>query len=358
MSKFQKLHQEISKGKVVLGIGPMSWNCIDAVIEVANEQKIPIKLIASRRQVESNILGGGYVTTTETLTKYIKENDVGEYVFLARDHGGPWQGTDESNLGYEEAMRNAASSYWSDIENGFDIIHIDPSMKPRSVDEIIVDVEKLHSLCERLNKNIDKKEILYECGTEEHSGQITDPKSFEKFVKQIKNLRGMQFAVGNMGYWVKEVENVGSLNETNAKAFVRICNDHGLYLKGHNSDYLSNQQLQQYNNLGVHSINVAPELGICETKGLLSQLELNRKSNLTKKFVDIAVKSDKWKKWMKSDKRRVSKLYKAKICGHYIFNDPEVKSIKKEGRIDDKELKKKLKTRIIFILSSLGWKIK
>ena len=73
----------------LLGIGPMSKNCIDVVIELANKHDIPLMLIASRRQVESQELGGGYVNnwTTEEFAKYVNGR-----VPIERDHGGAGQG--------------------------------------------------------------------------------------------------------------------------------------------------------------------------------------------------------------------------------------------------------------------------
>jgi hypothetical protein len=41
----------------LLGVGPMSKNCVDAAIELANERNVPIFLIASRRQVECEEMG-------------------------------------------------------------------------------------------------------------------------------------------------------------------------------------------------------------------------------------------------------------------------------------------------------------
>ena len=50
----------------LLGVGPMSKNCIDTVIDLVNEFDIPIMLIASRRQIESKQLGNGYVNNWST----------------------------------------------------------------------------------------------------------------------------------------------------------------------------------------------------------------------------------------------------------------------------------------------------
>ena len=45
----------------LLGVGPMSNNCVDVVIELANSHEVPIMLVASRRQIDSEAFGGGYV---------------------------------------------------------------------------------------------------------------------------------------------------------------------------------------------------------------------------------------------------------------------------------------------------------
>ena len=42
-----------SRHCTMLGIGPMSKNCVDAAIELSNDNEVPIFLIASRRQIDS-----------------------------------------------------------------------------------------------------------------------------------------------------------------------------------------------------------------------------------------------------------------------------------------------------------------
>ena len=56
----QNLIKQI-KGKcaTLLGVGPMSLNCVDSVIEISNHERIPLMLIASRRQIDSEDFGGG-----------------------------------------------------------------------------------------------------------------------------------------------------------------------------------------------------------------------------------------------------------------------------------------------------------
>ena len=129
----EKLDDFLSKRKcTLLGVGPMSKNCIDASIEISNEHNIPLMLIASRRQIDSNESGGGYVNnwTTEKFSEYVKICDKNKNIILCRDHGGPWQNDYEKNnkLNFHEAMESAKKSFAVDIKSNFQIIHIDPTI--------------------------------------------------------------------------------------------------------------------------------------------------------------------------------------------------------------------------------------
>ena len=137
-----------------LGVGPMSINCVDAVCEIANEHSIPIMLIASRRQIDTKQMGGGYVNnwSTEDFSDYVKNKDKKNLVILSRDHGGPWQNNTEieKKFSLEEAMRSAKLSYSSDIKSNFSIIHIDPSIDPNSTlstDTVLERVYELYDFC-------------------------------------------------------------------------------------------------------------------------------------------------------------------------------------------------------------------
>mgnify|MGYP006287654311 CR=1 FL=1 len=69
----------------ILGVGPMSVNCVDATIELANEHEVPILMIASRRQIDSEEFGGGYVNnwTTEEFARYVIDRDIKGKILLA-----------------------------------------------------------------------------------------------------------------------------------------------------------------------------------------------------------------------------------------------------------------------------------
>ena len=73
----KKLNNLVSRRKTLLGVGPMSLNCVDASIELSNNYNVPIILIASRRQIDSEDFGGGYVNNwnTRDYSNYIKKKD-------------------------------------------------------------------------------------------------------------------------------------------------------------------------------------------------------------------------------------------------------------------------------------------
>ena len=70
----QRLQSLLQKRRcTLLGVGPVSVNCVDATIELANEHDVPILMIASRRQIDSEDFGGGYVNnwTTGEFARYV-----------------------------------------------------------------------------------------------------------------------------------------------------------------------------------------------------------------------------------------------------------------------------------------------
>ena len=69
------INNTINLKKTMLGVGPMSKNCVDASIELSDQFNVPIMLIPSRRQIDSKKLGGGYSNnwTTENFSNYVKK---------------------------------------------------------------------------------------------------------------------------------------------------------------------------------------------------------------------------------------------------------------------------------------------
>ncbi|MBL8488384.1 MAG: class II D-tagatose-bisphosphate aldolase, non-catalytic subunit, partial [Rhodocyclaceae bacterium] len=335
----------------LLGVGPMSRACVDAAVELANEHNVPLFLIASRRQVDSAAFGGGYVNrwTTAEFARHVLERDAKANVILARDHGGPWQNEAEvvRRLGLRQAMQSAKESYQADIDAGFQMLHIDTSVDIHggaSVDDVIDRMMELYEFC-WARAQAAGREILFEIGTEEQTGSTnSSEEELDHILAEVKRLCEIQalppptFVVVQTGTRVMETRNVGSFDspvripselavEIQLPKMLDVCHRHGVMLKEHNTDYLSDDSLKWHPRLGIHAANVAPEFGVAETRALLGLLEVHGMAREAEEFVAVAVASGRWKKWLLPDSR-LDERGKAEICGHYVFSDPRIEAIR------------------------------
>ena len=348
-----KIKDHLSKHRcTLLGVGPMSINCVDAAVELANEYATPLMLIASRRQIDSEQFKGGYVNnwTTSEFANYVRNKDKSGNIILSRDHGGPWQNNEEKkqNMSLDLAMKSAKESYKADIDAGFEILHIDPSIdihKTPSQNELLERLFELYEYC--WSYALDKgKEIIFEIGTEEQSGSTNTPEeldftmySVEKFCNRNK-FPLPTFVVIQTGTRVMETRNVGSFDsplrvfdeipsEIQVPKMIEICKKHNIFMKEHNTDYLSDVALSWHPRLGIHAANVAPEFGVTETKAFLEIMEDNNLMSLADKFLELAYNSKKWDKWMLPN-TTASDRDRSIISGHYIFSTQECLELKKE----------------------------
>jgi len=350
------INKFISKKQcTVLGIGPMSKNCVDVVIELANTYQIPLMLIASRRQIESKELGNGYVNnwSTEEFSKYVYENDKSQNVILCRDHGGPYQNENENkeNPSFNEVMENAKKSFSIDIQSNFQIIHIDPTENLTSdltIDEMLDRIYDLYEFCYFIAEKYNKQ-ISVEISLGKEDGGISDLSEIEYGVTKIKEFCNRKklpmplFIVIKTGNHVLETENVGILEnivagkgveEEEIEKMIKFCNKENVMIKEHNGDYLTDHALKYHPKIGIHGINVAPEFGVVETRAILSWLENKNLDKLSEEFLEISYNSKKWRKWMLPNSN-TTKKDKAIISGHYIFSSKEFLELK--NRILEKE---------------------
>lgn len=350
----------------MLGIGPMSRTLIKASMILAKEKDFPLMFIASRNQVDAKSLGGGYVCDWDqsSFSASIKEvaDEVGfdGLYYLCRDHGGPWQRDNErrAHLPEDEAMELGKQSYLSDLVNGFDLLHIDPTKDPYVVGKTIdmdVVLRRTIELIEYVEEERSKRRlpaISYEVGTEETNGGLTSKESYEEFIRKLtlelkkRNLPLPCFIVGQTGTLTRLTENVGDFDAVTSKDLAEIARKYGVGLKEHNGDYLDDSVLLKHPALGITGMNVAPEFGTVETQAYLKLLDiedelykdgfLDNKSNLREIMTEEAVKSGRWKKWMVDGKDQLEperiladselSYLITEISGHYTFNNKSVKA--------------------------------
>ncbi len=364
----------------LLGVGPMSKNCVDASIELAEQYKTPLMLIASRRQIDSEQFGGGYVEnwSTRQFADYVRSKDINKNIILARDHGGPWQNELEKsqNMNLKDAMQSAKDSYRADIDAGFHMLHIDPSVDIHfqpNIDQVLERVYELYDFCWSYAQQKDQ-DIIFEIGTEEQSGSNNSQEELEytlenmrKFCKNNK-MPFPSFIVIQAGTRVMETKNIGSFDspirvanelppEIQIPQMINICNKHGIFMKEHNTDYLSTDSLRWQPRLGIHAANIAPEFGVAETKAFIDILKEGGHTDLLDEFLKISYNSMKWKKWMLKD-TDANDTDRAIIAGHYIFSSNEFIELKAKAssKMDnlDRLLKSKVKESIFRYMNAFN----
>ena len=357
----------------LLGVGPMSKNCVDVSVEIADQYQIPLMLIASRRQIDSEEFGGGYVNnwSTSEYAGYINKIKKTDNILLARDHGGPWQNEQEKNMSLDQAMRSAKNSYMADIDAGFHILHIDPSIDPRSCptkSQILDRIFELYEFCWEYAQS-KNSEIIFEIGTEEQSGGTNTYEELQDTLGKMREFTTKNrlpfptFVVVQTGTKVMETTNIGSFEspirvenelpcEIQIPKILEICNQNDILMKEHNADYLTDDSLKWHPRLGIHAVNVAPEFGVAETKAILNILQQNKMNQLIDNFYNCAFDSLKWKKWMLPNTKK-EKKEKSIIAGHYIFSSKAFLDIKKAmyqklgKEIVENELRKQVKESIL-----------
>ena len=334
------------RNSTALGVGPMSLNCINATIELANDNNVPLMMIASRRQIDCDSLGGGYVNnwSTENISRYINQNDNFSNIVMSRDHGGPYQNNREIEERYntEEAMKSAKISFEVDIKNNFQIIHIDPSIDPNnelSTEIIIERLKELYDFCiETAEKN--NKTIEIEIGTEEQSGGMNSIEELDYSLNEISkfckknNFKKPLFIVVQTGTKVIETKNIGIFRDfsdeferSQVPSLLKLCEKYGIYIKQHNTDYLESEFLNKHPKFGIHAANIAPEYGVAETRKIFELIENKGLPKIKDEMIELFVSSNKWQKWV-MNKEKIDDYQKALICGHYLFSSNKFLDIK------------------------------
>jgi len=299
--------------KSKLGFGPMSPEIIDSIMEYSLQRDVQLMIIASRNQVDTEKVGGGYVCSTENFFNLIDKQDR-KNVLICRDHCGPYFSDSEKNLSLKMAVEETKKTIAKDIEMGFDLIHIDTS---HCGGEEYTVAEELFEYCNKLNQN-----IKFEFGSEENIGVSASVDKYQKDVKFASSFsKGVEFVVGQTGSLVYEDKQVGNFDSEVTKKLVSVAKELGVKFKEHNADYLNDEQIKLRKECGVDAMNIAPEFGVIQTKLLY---ELTKNTTEWNNFSEKVINSKKWQKWIPKEADNLQKVF---VSGHYNFNSDEYRKI-------------------------------
>jgi len=295
-----------------LGCGPMSVRINDILARYARDRQKPLMIIASRNQVDAD---SGYVMTTKQLAEQIAPLR-SEYLWLCRDHCGPYFLDAEKGLPLRQVVEATKKTIANDIENGFDLIHIDTS-RCESAGYRVAD--QLFGFCLKLNPN-----IKFEFGTEENVGTAASIERYRTDVRFARQFPNMTFVVAQTGSLTMEDRQMGSFDVAMVQKLAQIADVGRVKLKEHNADYLTAEQIKLRPQAGVHACNIAPQLGVYQTQVVLNLAKW--KDVDTTAFRNLVLNGNKWAKWMLSDVDGVKTL----VAGHYHFNSNEYRQLEAE----------------------------
>ena len=298
------------------GIGPMSSETIEAVYRYSHFHRKQMMLIASKNQIDYT---GGYVnswTTKEycsTLNELRNKYNYSQ-VINCRDHCGPG-----FNGNFD--VKDTFDTIKTDIENDFDLIHIDFCHYEGSNKNRLRESKKAIEFCKSLNEN-----ILIEIGTDENLGDkfaLNSLDDIENEIDYFSTFSKPEFFVVQTGSLVMEINQVGSFNADFSKEISAIIKDKGLKFKEHNADYLSSSEISKRKGI-VDAMNIAPQFGVLQTSLVLNKC-LAYGINYDD-WANVIIQNKKWKKWLYKNTEE-NKFLCINIAGHYHFSCDEYKRI-------------------------------
>jgi len=302
--------------KSKLGVGPMSSEIIEAVFRYSNYHRKEIMLIASKNQIDYN---KGYVNNWSTkeymnFVSEMKKNYPNSQVKICRDHCGPgFNGTSDLGDSYKTIK--------DDIENGFDLIHVDFCKFEGSKEEMLNETKKAIEYCLKLNPK-----ISLEIGTDENTGtnyNTPNLKEIEEEVNFFKSFCSPEFYVVQTGSLIKEIGQIGSFNKSFVGEIGYSLKKNNIKLKEHNADYLSKDEILIREGL-IDAMNIAPQLGVVQTALTLKKCLIY--GIKTEDFIEEVYSSGRWKKWMHKNTGE-NKFLCSLIAGHYHFSSDKYKKI-------------------------------
>lgn len=297
-----------------LAVGPMSDEIVEAVYDFSAKKGVQLMLIASKNQIDYS---GGYVNgwTTRTFAEHLtrlKTRYTTPDVVVCRDHCGPgFNGIDD--------IQDTYRTVDEDLAAGFDLIHVDLCHMRVGHRRKLLGSKQI---IEHIAKS--RPSTMIEIGTDEIGSVDDDLEKVKNDVDFFREFCKPEFYVVRTGSLVKEVQQVGKFAREHTERLHELLNVRGMKLKEHNADYLTSDDIRLRHGV-VDAVNIAPQLGVVQTRYILERCDLHGIS--TDEFKNRSYESRKWSKWLLDDEHASNKELCALVAGHYNFTSDEYKRL-------------------------------
>ena len=326
LHQLDRLREETGVPRTIFAACPNSPTVIRASLRAAKRNNAPIYFAATLNQIDCD---GGYTgMTQEDFVRTVRfETERVHFtgpVIIAIDHGGPWlkdrQRTEKWSV--EDAMNGVKKSFEAAVLAGYDLIHVDPTVDINVPKGEIIDIHlvaartvELIAHVERFRKAHGIAPISYEVGTEEVHGGLADEKTFDTFIRVLKNglmVEGLTdvwpcFIVGKVGTDLDTT----IFDEEVARRLTSKVRPLGSYIKGHYTDDVANPEA--YPRCGMGAANVGPEFTMSEYRALCELEQLEKEyhaqgrvavlSHMRDVLLQEVNDSHRWEKWLHEDEQ-------------------------------------------------------
>ena len=188
--------------------------------------------------------------------------------------------------------------------------------------------------------------MKFEVGTEESIRKFSTIELDSLLTELYDNLSDDMFdnieyvvVQSGVGLDLANMRNTGKFNPYRLEKMIKVCKKFGKKSKEHNGDYLSIDDYSKRFDMGLDTVNIAPEFGQLETLIYLNHMD----SESISKWYELCLASKRWEKWVDKDFDISDKKRLIQICGHYLFSDNGFKKIKPDiDGVIIKKIKKKL----------------
>lgn len=271
-----------------IGIGPMSSEVIEAVYKYSSINNKELMLIASKNQIDHN---GGYVNNwnTKEYSNYLKSMQMkytNAKIKICRDHCGP-------GFNGKQNINDVYKTIDSDVENNFDLIHVDFSKAKKNYKQIL----KLSKEAILYIKKI-KPKVEIEIGTDENFAQKLSSINIKEFLNEMDyflEFMDPEYFVVPTGSLVMEDNQFGFFNHKFIKSVYQRIKKRPILLKEHNADYLNSESINLRKEF-ISALNIAPQFGVFQTKFVID--ECVKFGIDTTNFLNKCYESKKWEKWL------------------------------------------------------------
>ena len=217
----------------------------------------------------------------------------------------------QRELGQEDTF----ATLRADIENGFDLVHIDYCHFRGSYKERLkASAEAIH-FCQDLNPR-----IKIEVGTDENVGAKFSTAILQEIREEVAFFKAFcdpVFHVVQTGSLVREAHQAGSFNRDFSLEAAEILHKAGVLLKEHNADYLDRDGVDARVGV-VDAMNIAPQLGVVQSSVVLSKCHSYGVDYTD--LLETVFAERKWKKWMNGSTPAPHLCFL--ISAHYHFANP------------------------------------